>query len=54
MPDFSAIGKLLGGAKDILDFVAGITGSLGGFGGDDSFVGLTGQLLGGSSAADAT
>ncbi|MDV8001596.1 hypothetical protein [Rhodococcus sp. IEGM 1408] len=41
MPDFSAIAKLLGGAKDILDFVAGITGSVGGF-----ETGVTGPIEG--------
>lgn len=54
MPDFGAIAGLLGNVKSIFDFIAGTTGSLAGFGGEDGAPALIEGLLGGSSAAPET
>lgn len=50
MPDFSALSKLFGGVKDVLDFVAGFTGSIGGF--ETGVTGPIEGLLSGSAAAE--
>lgn len=48
MPDFSAISDVISAVKNILDGVAGLTGSLGG----DGFDTVLGSLGGGETAGD--